>query len=231
MSAIKVRNLAVPGDAGTLSCLVRWNGEYAMLCVAHVLAPPLLGVDPSRQPVVECDIGASWEVGLLRNWDMPVSSSGIPYGSSRDAAIAAVSLRTAQMLADHQDFRPSALRAAPPALQETVHFTGASSGMTHTTVVQHIDADVELGYYLYELGRSVATRTVYVPLRGLIQTALPVAAISGDSGSLLRDDNNQAIGILVGMDRVHGRCYFSPLDQILREFDATLVPAGSPIGR
>jgi hypothetical protein len=230
VNAIKVRNLAVPGDSGTLSCLVRANGEYAMLCVAHVLAPPLLGVDPSMQPVVECDVGTSSEVGLLRNWDMPVSSRGVPDGESRDAAIAAVSLRTAQLLGNQQGFRPSALRTAPLALKETVHFTGAFSGITHTTIVHDTDAHPELNYFVYELGRDVATTSVTVLLRGLIQTDLTTEVIGGDSGSLLRDDDNRAIGILVGTDIVGKYCYFSPLDKILSELRATLVPAGVPIG-
>jgi hypothetical protein len=229
MSAIRVRNLAVPGDFGTLSCLVRWNGEYAVLGVAHVLAPPLLGVDPSMQPVVECDVGPSSEVGLLRNWDMPVSSSGIPYGASRDAAIAAVSPRTAGLLMKNAVLFPAELRTTPLAEQEQVHFTGASSGLTHRTVVQNADAQAEINYFVYELGRSVATTTVDVPLRGLIQTDLTTDVIGGDSGSLLRDGANRAVGILVGTDIVGRHCYFSPLDKILREFDATLVPPGTRI--
>ena len=229
MSAIRVRNLAVPGDFGTLSCLVHRNGEYAVLCVAHVLAPPLLGVDPSMQPVVECDVGQSPEVGLLRNWDMPVSSSGVPYGASLDAAVAGISVRTAQLLGNVLDFLPSALRTAPLALTETVHFTGASSGMRHTTVVHDTDAQADVSYFVYELGRGTAMTSVDVPLRGLIQTDVTTEVIGGDSGSLLRDGDERAVGILVGTDVVRKYCYFSPLDKILHEFNATLCTAGRPI--
>ncbi|WP_157201711.1 hypothetical protein [Massilia sp. Root335] len=229
MTAVRIRNLAVPDDFGTLSCLVHRNGEYAVLCVAHVLAPPLLGVDPSMQPVVACDVGQSSEVGLLRNWDMPVSSSGVPYGPSLDAAVAGVSVRTAQLLGNLPDFLPSALRTAPLALQETVHFTGASSGMRHTTVVHDTDARTDVSYFLYDLGRGAAMTSVDVSLRGLIQTDLTTQVIGGDSGSLLRDGDDRAVGILVGTDIVRNYCYFSPLDKILHEFNATLWPAGRPI--
>jgi len=228
---IRIWNQAVPGEFGTLSCLVKWKERYAVLSVAHVLTPTCLGVSPDSRPIVECSVNGSARIGMVRNWDMAVSSAGMPLGFSRDAAMATIGDDTAAILVREHNFLPTATRRVPHSPDETLYFTGVASAMPHATVVQDYDARADFAYKVYELGQTGASRTVDVSLRGLIQTERRSEVIGGDSGSLLRDAQDRAIGILVGVDLKRSYCYFSPLDDILDEFKASLVTRSDPLAR
>lgn len=228
---IKIWNRAVPEEFGTLSCLVKWNERYAVLSVAHVLTPTCLGVSPGSRPVVECGVNGAAEIGRVYNWDVAVNSAGQPLGFSRDAAMATIDDDTAAMLVREQNFLPTATRSVPHSPSETLYFSGVASAMPHTTVVQDYDARADFAYKVYELGQAGASRTVAVSLHGLIQTDRRSAVIGGDSGSLLRDAQDRAIGILLGVDLKRSYCYFSPLDDILDEFKVSLVTRSDPLAR
>lgn len=229
--AVKIWNKAVPAEAGTVSCLVKWKNQYAVLGVAHVLTPTCLGVSPSSRPIVEWSVSGSSEIGMIRNWDLPVSSSGWPQGFSCDAAVATIDDDAATKLVRQQSFLPSAMRTTPISSGEQLYFTGAMSAVTHSTRLQDEDAQADFGYFVYELGHAIPSRTVDVSLRGLIQTDRGGAVRAGDSGCLLRDGAGRAIGILVGVDRLGSYCYFSPLQRILDGFNATLVTDGDPLSK
>lgn len=230
-AAVKIWNKAVPNETGTISCLVKWNGEYAVLGVAHVLTPACLGISPATRPIVECGVHGSSEIGMLRNWDVPVNSAGRPQGFSRDAAVATIGAGAAAKLVRQQGFLPSAIRSTPVASGERLYFTGAASVQTHATLLQDHDAQADFGYFVYELGQSIPSRTIGVSLSGLIQTDRGGAVRGGDSGSLLRDGAGRAIGILVGVDALGSYCYFSPLQRILDEFNASLVTDSDPLAQ
>lgn len=229
VNPVKIWNRALPGDFGTISCLVKWQDQYAVLGSAHVLTPTCLGTSPATRPIVECGVGPVSEIGMVRNWDLAVSNSGTPQAFSLDAAVATIDHVTAAKLVRQQDFLPSGIRTTPLTADEPLFFTGAASVAPHTTVFHDDDAQADFGYHVYELGQTIPTRTVEVTLRRLIQTDIRDVVPGGDSGSLLRDGRGRAIGILVGVDRQQTYCYFSPLPPILAEFRAALVTQGDPL--
>ncbi|TQK04990.1 hypothetical protein [Herbaspirillum sp. SJZ107] len=230
VNPIKIWNRAVPNMVGTVSCLVRWRNQYAVLGVAHVLTPTCLGTSPSARPIVECGVSPVSEIGVIGNWNLAVSNNGMPRDSSTDAAVATIDSDTAAKLVRQQDFLPSGIRRTPLTADEPLFFTGAASGTSHTTVLHDANAQAPFGYFVYELGKVRPARTVNVMLHGLIQTDRR-NAVRGDSGSLLRDERGQAIGILVGMDRDETYCYFSPLGPILGDFAAELVTQDDPLSK
>lgn len=226
--AVRIWNTAVPSERGTISCLVRWNGNYALLSVAHVLAPTCLGISPAARPIVECGMRGA-PIGVLRNWDLAVNSSGMPHNFSCDAAVASIDEETAAELVRSWNYLPSGIRSAPLDRVEQLRFIGAGSETTHVTILQDGQARADFRYSVYALGQGIALRGVDVSLRGLIQTDRRGDARGGDSGALLRDSDEQAIGILVGVDHHRSYCYFSPIAPILAKFDAQLVTRKDPL--
>lgn len=168
--------------AGTLGCLVRdQGGSVSILSNNHVLANSNNAnlLDPVYQPG-PYDGGTSYdEIGKVSKW-VPLDSNAVNYV---DAAVATPN--------NPNDVRPDILNIgrvagqATPALGLAVKKSGRTTGLTSGTIVI-LRAYVQVNYG--PVGTLTFDDQIVIQPSGF--------STGGDSGSLVVDQSNKAIGLL-----------------------------------
>jgi len=227
MSAVRVWNSAVPdGHYGTVACLVRYAGQPAILSASHVLAPVRRGVSPGANARVLWKNGGAEQAGVLANWDVPLTSDGLPLPRSSDAAFATIDRAGLDELGQALAL-PSGVRRAEKYGQ-VAYFYGATSGICKRTIIHDLAGSVPMQYRLYDAVYNYDTVTV--DLTGLIQCDAHQPVLGGDSGCLLFDADGYALGILLGTDPDNVYPYFAHLQPILDMFRAEVVTSSEISG-
>jgi hypothetical protein len=222
--AIRVWNEASPisvANYGTLTCVARSLDDpacYYAMGASHVLAP--LADDDSSlvastRNVIACQLPSESQkrvLGTLLNWS-PLYARSTGFANAVDAAIVTIDRATAQQLLAQMapyvalgDATDSAhlafLGAATPAGEGTVN--GRPTSMP--VLCQSAHGDYE------EL---------------MMSGVIPAAGIAGpgDSGSLLCNDAQEAVGMLLSVGVGEQSCYFGSLREALGYFRLQLVTA------
>jgi hypothetical protein len=207
-----VAHHAFPVGTVALGVRHRQSGAHCILSCSHVLSQ--LGAahrgDAVLQPA-SADGGAlPWSlIGQVVGWT-PVAFGG---GESNvaDAAIAICAPGQARSWVDGIGPITEVAPAVKPGAR--VHKVGRATGLT-SGIVTVVGASVRPNYAALGFG---ATPALFVN-----QIVAEIPCAYGDSGSLLMDEKNRAVGILFGGTR-QGHTWFNPFDAVCAALDITLL--------
>src|ERR1051326_7625262 len=200
----------VSGMRGTLGCFVRVNGNVCVLSANHVLA--LENQAPTGSNIVQPVNGALavQTIGTLLDFESLTHD-----GNLFDGAIASVDL-------DSSDFdvrlfngkHISSARTSPLNQGDRVSKFGQASeetsGRIFASTVSNVVIQMDSGQYGFDQQIEV------------VPDGDGPFSIRGDSGSLVYDDNDQAVGIVIGGNGTD-RTYVSPIGALLTRFHAHLA--------
>jgi hypothetical protein len=211
-------------SAGTLGGFVRRIGEPGLYILSnnHVLANEnnaVLG-DPVLHP-------ARWDGGNLSSNIVARLAAFEPLqdeGNSVDAAIALLEEQARPNDLLNNPFagvcNTSDLRELLALIGQTVRKIGRTTGLTEGRVraVEIEDITVDYGFCKYKFSRSSE-------IEGLGQKPF---SKNGDSGSIVYDHDNRAVGLLFagsrfGGDNGKGLTYLNPIGAVLRSLNVELV--------
>lgn len=197
------------GPAGTIGCFARRNGERFLVSANHVIAQENhaeVGIDGVVQPLA----GASGvrTIGVLHDF-VALQPVG---GNAMDAAIARLTIDDI----DPRLFngrRIASVRPTELLKGDRVFKFGQMSeereGIVLSTI-SNIALDMSFGTYTFDLHIEVGT-----------PPELPFS-VSGDSGALVYDEADRAVGILIGGNQ-STRSYVTPIERVLGQFELTLM--------
>jgi N-acetylmuramoyl-L-alanine amidase len=211
------------GWSGSLGCRVRWRqhaGVY-VLSNAHVFAFTGINEPAVRDPIIQPSHARGGRapvntIAQLSDWSR--FTSGPDFPNVADAAIARLT----------GDDAPSALADLPEPIGinphivtgMSVHFRGAGSGSVRTGSVSKIGVCREL--YYPQPGRPSAP----FGFCGLVECT--TGAKDGDSGSLVMDAENRAVGLLFAGSASVG--LFTPIKTVFDLLDLELdLPGGGSV--
>jgi hypothetical protein len=197
----------VAGRRGTIGCLLRRGTDLLLLSANHVLAlenrahpgdeivQPAAGVANRRTVAMFDDFQRLEQVG----------------SNSMDAATALVT--TADLTATiFNGKRVRQVRTSPLVQGDLVFKFGQSTeettGSISAATISNIKLEMDFGDYVFD--DHIEVRSGAVPFSG-----------HGDSGALVYDENDLAVGIVIGGDGAT-RSYVTPIARLLARFDAIL---------
>jgi hypothetical protein len=201
----------IDGPRGTLGCFVKRDGATLLLSVNHVLA--LENHAAPESEILQPAAGATprQTIGTLLDYE-PLQETG----NRMDGAIAKLTLDDA-----HVDFRLfngkhiTEVRVAP--LDDTVRvfkFGQASDGRAGRILaasVSNITLEMDFTHHTFDQQIEI------VPDEGGEAFAVP-----GDSGALVYDEDDRAVGLVVGGNGID-RTYVTPIALLLDRFNAVLA--------
>jgi hypothetical protein len=208
--------------AGTLGAFVVDRDDYiCALSNNHVLAASNRGRrgDPIFQNAV-ADAG-----GARRGNIMGYLSRRVPLRPAGNVVDAALSTVDASIAIDPShagrlvtDFRPEG-----PLPGERVWKVGRTTGVTQG-VVRAIDVDgVRIDYSAQGDGSQMCTFDGQIEIQGIRST--PVFSRGGDSGSVILDVNDSAVGLLFAGNRA-GLTYANPIGPVFQSLGVTAMLSG-----
>lgn len=202
-------------ETGTIACMVKdSSGGVGLLGCSHVLAaPPVagIGVDEHWQPGDRDGGTAADRIGLLHDY-VPIDVSG---GINAFDAALCLPDNPADCKAGLQVLGAIAGCNAAPKHNISVRKVGwQTPRVTHGTLryrkLSHtltFPAGVAIFDNQYGVFGASATQPFAIP---------------GDSGALVVDDQNQAVGMVFGMAQGMSIAYVNPIEPILNHFNITI---------
>jgi hypothetical protein len=197
------------GPPGTLGCFVHRDGALYFISVNHVLA--LENMAQPNSQILQPNAGAT----ILRPIGTLDHEKLMPSGNLIDGAIATLDV------ADHDPRlfavgkRTTVVRTAALRTGDRIFKFGQASGQTEGRIrapqASNVTLHMDFGAYTFDQQIEIEPRPTGEPF-----------AIPGDSGALVYDDNDEAIGLVVGGNGVD-RTYLSPIQTVLTRFHATLA--------
>jgi hypothetical protein len=197
------------GPSGTIACFARRGGVPFLVSANHVIAQEnngLTGVDGVVQPLA----GAPGvrTIAVLHDFE-PLRTVG---GNAMDGAIARLTINDI----DPRLFggrRVTAVRPTALAKNDRVlkfgQMTGEREGVVLSTI-SNIALEMRFGTYTFDLHIEVGSPADH-PF-----------SVGGDSGALVYDEQERAVGILIGGNQ-STRSYVTPIDRVLGRFELTLM--------
>ncbi|HEY3625616.1 MAG TPA: hypothetical protein VGL00_05015 [Terracidiphilus sp.] len=208
--------------AGSLGGFVRdrTTGTILLLSNNHVLANENLAIegDPVLQPgFFDHGIEGKDTVAYLRRF-IPLDWANLNYVDCATASVSRIDWIDPRTLDSRGTLKGG--RTAPLAGPEAVYKIGRTTGLTTGTVTA---VEVDNITISYDQGTAVFDGQIEVQGGDNIPFA-----VGGDSGSLVFDQNNQALGMvfggtLQGWDTNIGLTYVNPLNRVLNELNVDLL--------
>jgi Cell Wall Hydrolase len=225
------------GWSGTAGCRVQWRGKPGtyLLSNAHVLAMTGLNTPSSGDPIIHPSFGNGGRapgdtIAELANWVRLVPGTNFP--NFIDAAIARITDEAA-VAALTDIAQPTGLN---PLITDRmpVRFFGAASQRVQSGIVTGTGVSVAIRY------PQPDAPSQDFGFQGLAYCSAPVT--DGDSGSIVVDADNLAVGLLLGGTNELG--IFAPMDLVLNTLNlrldvspnaatragAVIIPAASALG-
>jgi hypothetical protein len=197
------------GPPGTLGCFVIRDGLPHFISVNHVLA-----LENNALPQSQIFQPAAGAINLRPIGTLLEFEDLLPSGNLIDGAIATLSVNDLDASIFFSGKRITTVRTAPLNTGDRVFKFGQASLLTEGRVLAPIASNVTLHM---DFDSHTFDEQIEIDAFG----GSPFA-ISGDSGALVYDEHDQAIGLVVGGNGVN-RTYLSPIQKILTRFQATLV--------
>lgn len=197
------------GPSGTIGCFARRGGERFLVSANHVIAQEnngVAGIDGVVQPLA----GAPGvrNIAVLHDF-VPLSTVG---GNAMDGAIARLTIDDV----DPRLFSGRRINTVRPTelvkgdrVFKFGQMTGEREGVVLSTI-SNIALEMRFGTYTFDLHIEVGT-----------PAELPFS-ISGDSGALVYDEADRAVGMLIGGNQ-STRSYVTPIGRLLGKFELTLM--------
>ena len=193
------------GPAGTLGCLVQKGEDTFILSANHVLA---LEDHAFRKEIVQPERGIPGERTIGELTDKEVLAA---VGNLMDAAVARVIVNDL----DSSIFNGvtiTGVRTTPLVSGEMLFKFGQTTDETSGTfksITSNVTVEMRFGTYTFD--QQIEIDSPGTPFSN-----------GGDSGALVYDQANRAVGILFGGNGTT-RSYVTPIDRILGRFTATLL--------
>ncbi len=204
-------------DFGSVGCLARVAGQEAVLSASHVLCPVWRDVVPGSLHRLTV-LGDLFADGDLVNWSSPLGPDGAAYASGLDVAIGTLASGSHASLIGSQGLPAD---VGVPRKGASVRFNGARTGSWRSTRIDDVGVDAPIVCTLIEGEARVSA--LPVTLGGMIRCLDGTLSKDGDSGCLLVDEHDLALGLLVGHDVAMQYLYFAPLATALQRFGAQLL--------
>lgn len=220
----KLRNRSFPDLKGSLGCVVQLSSDPSqrfVLSASHVMNPGGFG---RRGDAIEAWINGNWQkIAELEDWSPLRDRTGTPHAC--DAAIARITA-PALVSASVQGIGVPTGSAGWAFQGRRLRVCGAVSGLVDDAVVYESGQHVPVFYDDWAMAGTYSLsfddQILYGPGTGPQRTALQ----SGDSGSLVLDENGMAVGLHIARtDDAHAisASVCTPIATVLRELGVELV--------
>jgi hypothetical protein len=197
------------GPSGTIGCFARRGDVPFLVSANHVIAQEnngVVGTDGVVQPLAGA-FGVR-RIAVLQDFE-PLRAVG---GNAMDGAIARLTINDIdpRLFGGRRidTVRPTMLATGDRVLKFG-QMTGEREGIVLSTI-SNISLEMRFGTYAFDLHIEVES------------PADRPFAISGDSGALVYDEMDRAVGILIGGNQ-STRSYVTPIERVLGRFELTLM--------
>jgi hypothetical protein len=201
----------ITGARGTLACFVKRNGTTFLLSANHVLA-----VENTAAPNSDILQPSAGAVPQQKIGELSAFEPLMPDGNVMDGAIAELAFADADI--DFRLFngkRITEVRTAPLTKGVRVLKFGQASderaGRIRATVTSNVKLEMDFGQYTFDQQIEIVPDVDGVPF-----------AIGGDSGSLVYDEQDRAVGLVIGGNGVD-LTYVTPIGVLLQHFQIELA--------
>jgi len=195
------------GARGTLGCILRRGGDLLLLSANHVLARENRASvgDLIVQPVAV--VARRRNVATLLEFEPLVAS-----GNLMDAAVARVTVEDLSPVLFNGK-RIAAVRTAPLIKGDRlIKFGESTEERTGSVLSAASNVTLEMRFGDYAFDNQIE-----------VESTDKAFSCSGDSGALVYDENDLAVGIVIG-GNCFNRTYVTPIARLLARFHAELMP-------
>jgi hypothetical protein len=198
------------GPSGTIGCFARRGDVPFLVSANHVIAQEnngVVGADGVVQPLAGA-FGVR-TIAVLHDFE-PLSTVG---GNAMDGAIARLTINDIdpRLFSGRRiaTVRPTTTLVSGNRVFKFGQMSGEREGIVLSTI-SNISLEMRFGTYAFDLHIEVSS------------PADRPFSIAGDSGALVYDEMDRAVGILIGGNQ-STRSYVTPIERVLGRFELTLM--------